>query len=157
MKRWMLGVLMVFGLALAGVGAGIAWADPDAGVVKIAADAGPAVAAVLPNPDNSDAFLKSVFDAVMSKNWMWTGALGVIALVWLIRKFGAKKLPFLATDRGGALLVMVTSLLGAAATALGAGKPITGDVFRQALMLGFMGAGGFTWVKRMLGSGPPKA
>lgn len=159
MKRWVFAALMIVGLALVSLGARFSWAGPDAAVAVVAqadaapaalADAGPVGPATLPTLDNSDAFMKNAFDAVMSKNWTMVTALALIAFVWLLRKFGSKRLPFLATDRGGAMLVMVTSVLGALATALGAGRPVSGDVLRQAVTLGFLAAGGWTWVKKVM-------
>ena len=155
MQRRIFGFLMVMGLFV-GLGTAFAQEAIDAGSGSAIAAVGSAVgsgSAVIaptpPSPDNAEAFIQTVFDAVMNKNWMWAGALALIAAVWFIRKFGAKKIPFLGTDHGGAVLVMVTSILGAVATTLGAGKSINVGVLRQAVMIGFMGAGGWTWVKKM--------
>lgn len=105
-----------------------------------------------PDPEKDGfAFLKAVYEAVMSKNWAWAGALALIGIVWALRKFGSGKLPWFKSDRGGAVLVMATSILGALATTLGAGQKMTGETVLHAVYLGFGAAGGYVWLRRMLG------
>lgn len=126
---------------------------PDAAAATMP-DGGTAVVAPVitpPSPDQGEAFLKQIFDAAMKKDYMGLTALVLIAAVWLVRKFGAKKIPFLATDRGGAILVMVASILGALANSLAAGKGYSSDVLLHSVYLGFMAAGGWVWIRKMLG------
>lgn len=147
-------------VALAFLAASVAdWAAlaaPDGGPAPAPAaapaDAGAVPAPALPDPEaDGMGFLKTIVDAAMSRNWAWLAALALVAVVWALRRFAGGKLPWLKTDRGGAVLVLATSVVGALATSLGAGKALGGEVVLQAVYVGFMAAGGFTWLKRMLG------
>jgi len=95
-------------------------------------------------------FFNAAWQAFNSKNWKGLAALALIALVWLIRKFGAK-VSWLASDRGGAVLVMVMAFLTVFATALGSGAKITGGVVLNCAYLAFIAAGAWTWTKKILG------
>lgn len=157
MKRWMLAVMAVVALGSMAMGSmltGFAFAQ-DAG--PTAAPTAPVAAPTPPDPEAGGfGFMKTILDAVMSKNWTWAAVLVLIAMVWGLRKFGGKKFKWLKTDRGGAVLVMGTSVLGAVATAIGAGKGLSKDVVLQAVYVGFMGAGGWVWVRRMMGQKNPE-
>jgi hypothetical protein len=61
--------------------------------------------------------------------------------------------PFLRTDRGGALLVLGVSLTGAVANALAAGAPFSVALLLTALRVGLTAAGGFTLIKRIIFGG----
>lgn len=102
-----------------------------------------------PDPDQTADFVKVLVDAVASKNWPLLAALGVVAAVWAVRKFLAPRVPFLATDRGGAILVLVTSLAGAVATALVGGAAFSLPLLVQALSVALSAAGGFNLVKKL--------
>lgn len=53
-----------------------------------------------PDPEQTGAFVKVVVDAIASRNWPLLASLGVVALVWAVRKFGSTRIPWLGTDRG---------------------------------------------------------
>lgn len=93
---------------------------------------------------------KQIFDAVMGGHWALVAAAVLMLAVYLLRKFGAGKIPFLATDAGGALTVLATSELGALANALAAGQPLSWGLVWQALSVGFAAAGGWAILKKAL-------
>lgn len=103
-----------------------------------------------PNPEQVEEFARVVLDAVQGRNYALLASLGVVLVVYLLRKFGGARIPFLRTDRGGALLVLVVSLSGAVANALAAGAPFSAALLLTALRVGLTAAGGFTLIKRLV-------
>jgi hypothetical protein len=90
-----------------------------------------------------------VFAAVQAGNYALAGALGVVAVCWVLRRYGARWLPWLATDAGGAVLVLGTAVAGTFVAATAGGASITVDVVRRALEVGFTAAGGYATVKKI--------
>lgn len=113
-----------------------------------------AQAAVQPDPEQAGAFVKLLVDAASSRNWPLLAALVVVALVWAVRRFGAARLPWLGTDRGGAVLVLATSLAGAVATALAGGAGLSLPLLVEALAVAVSAAGGFNLVKKLAAPAP---
>lgn len=107
-----------------------------------------------PDPERIEDFARLVLDAVQSRNYALIVALAVVLVVFLLRKFGGSRLPFLRTDRGGALLVLGVSVAGAVANALAAGAPFSGALMLTAVRVALTAAGGFTLVKRLVFGGP---
>ncbi|TQF10106.1 hypothetical protein FJV41_41160 [Myxococcus llanfairpwllgwyngyllgogerychwyrndrobwllllantysiliogogogochensis] len=106
-----------------------------------------------PNPEQFDAFAQLLFNAVTSQNYALVASLVVVLLVFLLRKFGGRFIPFFNTDRGGAVLVLGVSLAGAVANALAAGAPFSLSLMLTAVKVALTAAGGFTLVKRLLFGG----
>ena len=106
--------------------------------------------AVLPTPDDIGGFLSAVLGAATGKHWSFLAALGVMAFVFCLRKFGAKISPkldtFLHSDPGGVLL----ALLAAFATALAAAPVLTGAMALAALKTALVAMGGFALVNKLL-------
>jgi len=107
-----------------------------------------------PDPERMEEFARLLLDAVQSRNYALLVALVVVLAVYLLRKFGGSRLPFLRTDRGGALLVLGVALAGAVANALAAGAPFSGELLLTAVRVALTAAGGFTLVKRLVFGGP---
>jgi len=103
-----------------------------------------------PNPEQLEEFARLLLDAVTSRNYALLAALVVVVLVYLLRRFGGRFIPFFNTERGGAMLVLCVSLAGAVANALAAGAPFSVALLLTALQVGLMAAGGFTIIKRIL-------
>lgn len=93
---------------------------------------------------------KQIFDAVMGGQWTLVAALALMLVVFALRKFGAARLPWLASDAGGAVAVLLTSVLGAVATALTAGEVLSPALLLKALQVGFAAAGGWAVLKKAL-------
>lgn len=92
--------------------------------VSVVADAVKAAPAAMPDPEADPLKLVSEFvKAAQAKNWLLLVPLALVALIALARRFLGKYVPFLQTDRGGALL----SLLAAVAAALYAAATSSGS------------------------------
>lgn len=91
-----------------------------------------------------------IFEAVKSGNWALVACAVLIGLVWLIRKYGSERIPFLQTDAGGALLVLVLGPLGAVMNMLAAGQKFDVALLATGLKMGFVAAGGYATVKKIL-------
>lgn len=123
----------------------------DAGSLEVAT--APVVLAPLPNGvdplDDVGALASLAITAVRTGNWWALAALLLSVMVSLARKFFAKSLPFLASDRGGFLTVVVLSLLGGLATALVGGRAIGPDLLIDCLKVALVAAGGFVGFKKV--------
>lgn len=104
------------------------------------------------SPENLDVFVKLIIDAIQQKNGWLVGTLGLIGTVYVLRKFVLVKVPFFATQAGGAIINLVMAFLGVAAAALIGGAPVTGALVLDALQKAFLAAGGWTLVKHLLGA-----
>ena len=107
--------------------------------------------AQIPDPSDFASFCEAVFVALKGKQWGMIVALALMALVWLARKYGSEAWPFLATDRGGAML----SLFGALALAIGGaaaapGIHSLGAVLLTALMAAITASGTYALLKKLL-------
>ena len=86
----------------------------DIGLAQVGAIVAPPVLAQVAaqvNPDDILTLLGQIKDAVQAHNWLLLGLLVPLVLVFVARKFGAKKIPWLATDAGGALLSLLSAVL----------------------------------------------
>jgi acyl carrier protein len=104
---------------------------------------------VAPSPDDLASFAQVTLDAVQHKNWGLLASLGVVVLVWALRKWGSVKIPFLATDRGGAVLALVWGIAGAIATGLLAGAPLDLALLIKGLTVGVTAIGVFSGAKKL--------
>lgn len=94
---------------------------------------------------------RPVYDAFENHQYGLMVCLLVILLVAFVKRYLGDKVPFLHTDTGGSLLVLV----GAMATAAGAGLATPGahvtlTLLKTALMVGVTAAGGFAMLKNLL-------
>lgn len=107
---------------------------------------------------------KYVLDAVELNNWGAALAAGIVFFVVLAVRSGlASRVPFLTTERGGAVLVIaVAGTLGLFNTLM-AGEPITRDVVFKSILMSALAAGGRAIAKALLydnnaaKKGPPQA
>lgn len=102
------------------------------------------------SPENLDQFLKLVLSAAAAGKWSSLAALALVAGVWALRKFVAPKAPFFATGEGGAVLTVLTSFVGALATAVLAGTALTGSLVWGSLQVALLAAGGWSLAKHLL-------
>lgn len=65
------------------------------------------------NPDDALSLIKAIIEAAGAKNWLLLTPVACLLVVFIIRKFVGPKVPWLQTDRGGALLNLI-SAIGAA-------------------------------------------
>jgi hypothetical protein len=119
--------------------------------LPVAVDAGPIVPVPVVSPDTDPGgFAGVILDALKSSNWRLLAVLVVILAVWLLRRFGGKAWPWLATDRGGAVCALVMGMAATLAGILAAGGKLSGKALLDGLVLAFSSAGGWALVKKML-------
>jgi hypothetical protein len=82
----------------------MAFADEVAAVVTPAA---------VPLADDPYKLIEQLAQAAQASNWLLVVPLGLILLVYVFRKLIAPKVPFFATNRGGAVLSLVVAVLTA--------------------------------------------
>lgn len=89
------------------------------------------------------AVLAALVQAVRGGQWSLVAVLSFVAVIWLLRKGGARFIPWLAGDEGGAWLTFGTVAAGVLGAAALAGTPITWALAAKA----FAGAAavGGTW------------
>ncbi len=104
----------------------------------------------LPDPgEDPGAWLKLLVEAFRVRDLRMIGALMIVGVVFAARKWGAKAWPWLATDRGGAVLVLAVSILGVGGTALASGEPILGSLL-DGLAAAFLSAGMYQVYRRLV-------
>lgn len=84
------------------------------------------------------------------KSWKWLfGIAAAVALLTsLLRQFGGMVIPFLKTDRGGAVTVLVLGISGGLVNGLASGDGVEGAIWGT--MVSFMSAGGYTVLKKLI-------
>ena len=103
--------------------------------------------AAIPSPDaNADAWLKAVYTAATAGDWKIVGGLGLLGLVFVLRAYGARFVPWLATKSGGLALGLAVSLAGTLGLALAAGASINLTTFASALVTAATAAGLWGWL-----------
>ncbi len=110
-----------------------------------------AATSTLPDPGTDLlGFAGAIFSAFQAKNWGVLAALGLAGLVFLARTFGAKALPFLGTDRGGALLSLLGGLAMSVFTAATApGTHTFLQVLGTGLLMSVTASGAYALLKKL--------
>jgi hypothetical protein len=116
---------------------------------------GRALAASAADPAAADPsvleLLKPVYDAFAGHRPALGVALGLIALCALLKRWGGAKLPFLHTNAGGSLLVLVASAATASSAALLApGAKFSLDLLWSSTLVGVGAAGGYAVIKNLI-------
>lgn len=101
-------------------------------------------------PENLEAFFKLVLGAASAGKWAHLAALALVAMVWALRKFVAPRAPFFSTGEGGAVLTVLSSFVGAFATALLAGTAFSWTLVWSSLTVALLAAGGWSLAKHLL-------
>lgn len=113
---------------------------------------GVALAADAVNPDSSSLDIaKAVYEAFAGGHYAYCGALGVILLVALVKRYLGDKWTWLHSDVGGTAM----ALIGATATAVVAAASASGGVvsfalLKSALLVGVGAAGGYAVLKALV-------
>lgn len=108
-----------------------------------------------PPPDltqDPGGFLNALYDAIKTKNLRVVVACGIVALVFVTRRWGSRWVPWFKTGRGGAVLVISVGVLGGVVTALGSSSPLGFQMLIDGAVMGFTAAGGWTVIKHLLGN-----
>lgn len=108
--------------------------------------------AVVPDPDAGiGSFAAALFAAFQAKNWALVVAFVLVGLVWAARKLGSKKWPWLATDRGGALLSLIAGLgASVAAAATSSGSHTVLQVLGTGLLAAITSSGSYALLRKLL-------
>lgn len=112
-----------------------------------------AAVAVTPGDDTATILdlLKPVADAFAGGHYAFAAALGVIALVALVKKYAGTAVPWLHTDMGGSALALLTASSSALGVSLAApGAAVTLAMLKSALLVGVGAAGGYAVIKNLL-------
>lgn len=95
--------------------------------------------------------LRPVYDAFHGGHYAYGAALGVIALVALVKSYLGDRIKWLHTDAGGSLLALLMSSATAVATGLAAPDAhVTFALLKSALLVGIGAAGGYAMIKNLI-------
>ncbi len=103
----------------------------------------------MPEVDLS-ALIDLLSGAISSQNWPYAVVLLVIGGVYLVRKLLAPRVPFLASDVGGAALVVLAGASSELGKVLAGGASFKWSMAAAALALSFKAAGGYALAKKLL-------
>lgn len=107
-----------------------------------------AAAAAVPSPDvDANAWVRALYTAATAGDWKIVGGLGLLGLVFALRAYGARLIPWLATKSGGLVLGLAVSLAGTLGLALAAGASVNLTTFASALVTAATAAGLWGWLK----------
>lgn len=122
-----------------------------AGVVMLAC-AGTAFAAGAVAGDEASFFelLGPVLEAFRGGDYAAAGALFLVVLVAVARQYGARLVPWLASELGAAALVLVGSFAATLAAMISGPAPLTAAVAWTAAKLAFYASGGFALAKKFV-------
>lgn len=95
--------------------------------------------------------LRPIYDAFRGHDYDAMGCLALVLLVALARRYGSSRLPFLASEAGAALLLLLGSF-GATAGAMAAGPEVMLSMAMVwvALKIAFLAAGGYAALKALI-------
>jgi hypothetical protein len=94
--------------------------------------------------------LKPFYDAFLAGHYVLAGAIAIIAVVGLLRRFAAPG-SWVYTNPGGTALALVTSTAGAVVVTLAApGATVSLSMLWAALLVGVTAAGGYASLKNLL-------
>jgi hypothetical protein len=101
------------------------------------------------------AFLDAIANAARAGHWRLFVGLVLIGFIWLIRAWGGAVVPWLRTDRGGAVTALAVGVAGAFSAELMDHAPITLSFFLDGIALGCTAAGGWVVIRRIFGGATP--
>lgn len=123
-------------------------------VIGLAAFAGTGYAADAATPSDSQTLLellRPVYDAFAGGHYAYAGALLVIVLVALVKRYAGDSVPFVHTDAGGSLLALVGGVATGLAAGLAApGATVTPGLLESSALVGVGAAGGYAVLKNTL-------
>jgi len=95
--------------------------------------------------------LRPVYDAFRDGHYVAAGALAVVLLVALIKRYAPGKIgDFVHSDAGGAATTLMISFAGTIAAATGAGQPWTWSILWISGGIAFAAAGGYAVMKKLV-------
>jgi len=126
--------------------------DANTATREITMDSGVVVVAVgVPDLEKDPlTFAQEFFNAAKSKDLRLVVIFSIVAVVFALRRWGQRLVPWFNTDRGGAGLALAMGLLGQVVLMLSAGAPFTAWLLVEGLINGVTAAGGVVVLKRLL-------
>lgn len=119
--------------------------------VILVASSGIALAANAVDPsDGSLDVAKSVYNALTGGHYAYAGALLVILVVALVKRYLGPKITWLHSDAGGATLALAGATATATAAGLAGGGPMTFALVKTSLLVGVGAAGGYAMIKSLI-------
>lgn len=114
--------------------------------------AGVALAAGAAEPDDGTLvdLARPIVDYVLSGHYLAASAAALVVLVAGLRRYGAKRFPFLASAIGGAVLTLVSAFAAAVAVAAAGSTWITAAQAWLALKIAVVAAGGYSLLKVLI-------
>lgn len=110
-----------------------------------------AAGAVTPDEGSLLDLLRPVYDAFRGGHYIAAGALAVVFVVALLKRYAPGKLgAFVHSDPGGVLTTLVISFAGAIAAATGSGAAWHWSMLGTAGMIAFAAAGGYAMIKKLI-------
>jgi hypothetical protein len=120
-------------------------------LIGLLAFAGTALAANTIDPaDGSLDVAKSIYNALTGGHYAYAGALLVILLVALTKRYLGPKIVWLHSDAGGATLALLASGATALAASLAGGGPVTLGMVKTSALVGVGAAGGYATIKALV-------
>jgi hypothetical protein len=102
----------------------------------------------VPTPDADAAeWLKALYSAATAGEWKILAGLALVGVVWLLRSWGVKALPWFGTKTGGLALAFLVSIGGTFGLALAAGAKLSLASAASALGTAAAAAGVWEWLK----------
>lgn len=107
-------------------------------------------AAQVDSIDGAVSVVGSILKNAKESRWVLVAGSVISLLVFGIRRWGKKALPWFSTDRGGVVLVFVSSVAGGLVTSLADGQPLGWSTVLVVLEIGFLAIGGYHGLKSFL-------
>ena len=107
-------------------------------------------AAAIDPADGTTDLLGAVYSALTGGHYAYVACMALVAAVALARKSLGAKVPWLHTNVGSAVLVLVGTFGATMASALLGGGPVTLSAAENALGIAFAAAGGYSAVKTLV-------
>lgn len=95
-------------------------------------------------------FAQELFNAAKSKDLRLVVILTIVLVVFVLRRWGSKLVPWFNTDRGGAGLAILMGVLGQAVLMLSSGGAFSAWMLVEGLINGVTAAGGVVVLKRLV-------
>lgn len=106
-----------------------------------------AVAPVLPQPDDAADYIGALAAATKGGQWRVLSALVILGVVWALRKWGAKWVPWFATKWGGITLALSMGILAQFVTDLTGPSALTWTFVVNGLVQGALASGAWSMIK----------
>jgi hypothetical protein len=100
--------------------------------------------------DDMSGVTGTITKAIDTSNWRIVATAALLFIIWVLRAIGAKFWKFIGTDRGGALLALISGVLVALINGWASGKTFSITWVIQGIEMGVSAAGGWVVAKRLI-------